>query len=208
MSETRGWSSKAVAIHGKAVGRRTAMNGERGVVLAVVSSQGAVDRIRRRGAVSKIALVLVLLSAVPISLVGAGVSDAGQCHDIRSDSNRLSTTLPAAPGVIASGPLKGGYTSTLGDYYGGSLVSNTYSYTVQLTIVTDRGTLSADGAGVETGLADIFIRPPFAEMYTVTGGDGRFAGATGRLFMTGNPATLDGGLPGAEGAVIGQVCVP
>lgn len=205
MSETRGWSWKAVAIHGKAVGRRTAMNAERRVVLAVVSSQGAVDRIRRRGAMSKIALVLVLLGAVPISLVGAGVSYAGQCHDIRADSNRVITTLGVDPGVIASGPLKGDYTSTL--VLGGSPAADILSYAVRLTIVTDRGTLSADGAGVGTCnnlLCDSFVRAPFVEMYTVTGGDGRFLGATGGLFMAGSPAS--GGV--VEGTVIGQVCVP
>lgn len=45
---------------------------------------------------------------------------------------------------------------------------------------------------------------PFPEIQTVTGGTERFAGATGRLFMTGNLVSV--GL--AEGNVIGQVCVP
>src|SRR5262249_44007231 len=149
-------------------------------------TESAVNRTRRR-AMSKSAFVLILLWAVPIgTVVGVGVSEAVQCHDIHSDFDRGGiSALGAWGGTIAGGPLKGPYA---GQFVGTAVVApDGYAYGAALTIPTDRGTLEAlVGAGVTQAgftIPYFFFPIPFAEVYTVTGGDGRFLGAFGNLFM-------------------------
>lgn len=65
---------------------------------------------------SKTAFVLMLLRAVAISLVAGGVSEAGQCHDVRADITRVFDpfTTPGFAGGISSGLLRGFYSRGAG----------------------------------------------------------------------------------------------
>jgi len=150
--------------------------------------------------------VLLLLSAVGISMLGGHVSAAGQCFNIHADINRVQPeNTPGFAGNIFTGPLRGVY-SRLGP--AGSAPTpaggSTVSYIQGFGISTDQGTLTVDVLGVGAGTGGPDGGAPFAEIQNVISGTGRFAGATGRLFMTG-----DIGAAGVvEGKVIGEVCLP
>ena len=163
---------------------------------------------------------LMLLWMVAFTWVGEGLTEAGQCHDIRADLDRHGeepTTAYAFSGTISSGLLRGSYSVVVNDVAvtpaGDLSVGGSYSYLAGLTITTDHGTLT--GATLGVGVLHAQIRTtelapaaPFAETHSVTGGTGRFAGATGRLFMTGDHLVVTPTGWDAEGQVNGQVCLP
>src|SRR5207302_2325979 len=85
----------------------------------------------------------------------------------------------------------------------GLVAGGSAPYVGSLVITTSQGTLTANTLGVAVEitvpgpLPELHAFAPFAETLAVTGGTGRFAGATGRLFMTGMPSTaanVNGGL--------------
>lgn len=165
----------------------------------------------------------VLVYAVLIDMVGGRVAEAAQCHDIRADITRLDDTSSGQvgwQGEVASGLLKGSYllvVTAFTETPQGLVVGGSASYVGNLVITTNQGTLTASTLGVAVVIPTppLGAMPhsfaPFAETLPVSGGTGRFAGATGRLFMNGLPSTVsqDGTFViSTEGTVIGQVCVP
>jgi hypothetical protein len=109
-----------------------------------------------------------------------------------------------AAGRIRSGPLRG-LTETV--YYGSAdsagmpnvEPATTISYSGIQVIHTEQGDLHASAVGI----ADM-ARHVFTEISRITGGTGRFTGATGNLFVSGTLAP-DG--IGFQSKVSGEICL-
>lgn len=80
----------------------------------------------------------------------------------------------------------------------GVVAPNVLSYAGRLSVDTRHGTLQL----VDTGVLDQ-NQNVFTEYDTVAGGTGRFAGATGRLFVSGD---ITGGGTGFSGRISGRLC--
>ena len=109
-----------------------------------------------------------------------------------------------AAGEIKTGPLKG---STATVYYGMSVSAgmpnvepaSTFSYSGKQVIHTDKGDLYATAIGVADS-----TRHRFTEISRVTGGTGRFANATGNMFVSG---TLSADGISFQSVISGEICL-
>jgi hypothetical protein len=155
-------------------------------------------------------LLVIGLVATGLMLIAPDQTEAqGQCHKINTTLTSVANFSDfTTVGEIKSGPLKGttkftGDPASLTPIIGPSLPPvepRTFSYTGNLEITTDQGTLTTRGVGVFEGV-------PFGigtQFDRVIGGTDRFAGATGVLYST-FAADATGGA--FTSAVSGEICV-
>ena len=100
-------------------------------------------------------------------------------------SGSFQSMLPALPSLI--GPATAVFTATT-------------------TLTTRKGNIFSDDAGVIT---DPFTTPHTAEVLTITGGTGDYAGASGHIFITGDYVPAFDQMTGKDlGALSGEICLP
>ncbi len=146
-----------------------------------------------------------VLAAFLIALVGAPVIDspvAAATIHCKQISAHLETTFTSPTTTI--GEITGdGWLKGTTNYAADNLVDGpqpaTSSYSGELVVTTKKGTLTLRDVGV------FLAAPggPFAEYDTVSGGTGRFAGATGLLFIHG---TMNAAGNGFTGSISGELC--
>ena len=141
--------------------------------------------------------------------------NAAECWDIHTDL--VGKILPCAespvglcaPAAVASGILKGpksfvfqGLAPTAG--LSPLEPATVLSYTGPVVYHTKHGELQLNAIGVLDQ-----ARLVFTEVQRVTGGTGRFAGASGNLFVSGNsPGAEPSGAVPFESRVSGEICLP
>jgi hypothetical protein len=146
-----------------------------------------------------VAARFVVVALAAAALVGAAAlpAVATACKTVRTTIDTSLTGPTSTEGTIESGILKG--TTAFSGAFTAAVEPTTLGYTGTLTITTDQGTLTISDVGV-LDLAN----NAFAEIDRVTGGTGRFAGATGTLFVSGPFDPVAGSF---EGAITGEVCL-
>ena len=86
------------------------------------------------------------------------------------------------------------------------ITPTTAVFTATTTLTTRKGNISSNDAGVIT---DAFTTPHSAEVLTITGGTGDYAGASGHIFITGDYVPAFGQMTGQDfGALSGEICLP
>jgi hypothetical protein len=158
-----------------------------------------------------LAKLLIVAASVLLTLVlaGGGVLAASQCKKINGKLT-LQSLPPSAcvsdAGVCASGTFSGDLVGTF-MFAGSEFITSkdTMDTSVALltgnnTITTAHGTLmTKDAIVLETsGNGD------FAEVDTVVGGSGEWAGATGSIRANGLFTQANGG----QGDYVGEICMP
>jgi hypothetical protein len=146
-------------------------------------------------------------------VVSAPAANASECKDVRTDL--IGKIQPCAespfglcaPATAASGLLKGpksfvfqGLAPTAG--LAPLEAATVLSYTGPVVYHTRHGDLHLNAIGVLDQ-----VRLVFTEVQRVSGGTGRFAGASGNLFVSGDsPGAESSGAVPFESRVTGEIC--
>ncbi len=146
----------------------------------------------------------VTASLVLLAFFATGVAEASECKNINADitstfANGPGCTSPVGictTGNMASGLLRG-TTSFTALALATAPAQSTLAYAGSLSISTDQGTVTISDVGVLDQ-----INLVFSEVDRITSGTGRFSGATGVLFISGNQTAT-----GFEGKVTGEICL-
>jgi len=145
----------------------------------------------------------VLTLAIASSVTRAALAD--DCRPIRThietgvaacDADFASPIGLCTTGTIDSGPLAGTTRFRALTFVPAGNSPFVFHYTGQLEITTRSGTVRINDFGVINMQADVF-----AELDKVTGGTGRFAGATGTLVSQGT--AVNGAF---SGSLVGAIC--
>ena len=157
------------------------------------------------------ASIVVLVAA---SALSAAAASAGECRHL--DTDLTGSIVPCAqspvglcaPAVAQGGILKGPKTFTFQGLAPAAGLAplepaTVLSYSGPVVYRTSHGELHLSAIGVLDQ-----VRLVFTEVQRVTGGTGRFAGATGDLFVSGDSAgALPSGAVPFESRVAGTICI-
>ncbi len=154
-----------------------------------------------------LALACIAVAGLLITVAGApsihpSASAAGvHCKQIHAYIETAFTSPNTTEGVITGdGWLKGATNYTVSAMIPGP-EDNTFSYSGRLTITTkNHGTLTMEDVGV----FEFLPNGPFAEYDNVVEGTGRYAGASGLLFIHGTVTPAGNGF---TGDVSGELCL-
>ncbi|MDC5698931.1 hypothetical protein OO014_16890 [Intrasporangium calvum] len=158
---------------------------------------------RRRWLLSGGALVAV---ALPLA---ASVAQAAGCASVQGKMTLVP--VPAAEcsspvGICVTGTFKGGIDGTL-VFTATSLTPTVDTATTGVVLATGDNTIAAKDGTITTKDAIVLQttgQGMFAEIDTIVGGTGSYAGATGAITATG---VFDGVNPG-QGRYSGEICLP
>lgn len=147
---------------------------------------------------------LVVL-ALPLA---ASIAQAAGCSSVQGKMTLVPLTgsdCLSSVGICTTGEFRGGITGTL-SFVGTSLVPTVDTPTTGVVLATGDNTITVKDGTILTKDA-IVLRTTgngeFAEVDTIIGGTGAYAGASGALTATGTY-----GQAGGEGRYSGEVCLP
>ncbi|MCI0744867.1 MAG: hypothetical protein L0Y58_05610, partial [Verrucomicrobia subdivision 3 bacterium] len=176
-------------------------------VLTSAASPNRFSTISLRGIIS-IAVITVVLLASQQRLASQSTVDKRESVDVELTGTIFQCSESVvgfcAAGTIATGPLKG----TKEAAYTGAALSagmplvepaTTFSYSGVQVFHTEKGDLHMSIVGVQDT-----TRLVFTEIARVTGATGRFAGASGNLFISGTVST-DGA--SFDSRITGEICL-
>jgi hypothetical protein len=158
-----------------------------------------------------LAKLLVVSASVLLTLVlaGGGVLAAAQCKKINGKLTLQS--LPSNPcgsavGVCASGTFSGDLAGTF-TFAGSQFITSTDTQTTSVALLTGNNMITTAHGTLMTKDAIVLEtvgNGDFAEVDTIVGGTGEWAGATGSIRAQGVFTAASGG----EGDYVGDICIP
>ena len=158
-----------------------------------------------------LAKLLVVAASVLLTLVLAsgGVLAASQCKKVNGKLTLQSlppNACATAVGVCAGGTFSGDLTATF-MFAGSQFITSTDTPTTSVALLTGNNTITTATGILMTKDAIVLETSgngDFAEVDTVTGGTGEWAGATGTIRANGLFTAANGG----QGEYIGEICTP
>jgi hypothetical protein len=144
--------------------------------------------------------VMLMLGLFSLERTTSAQSPNSNCRQVKGDISDVSNPT-GATGVITNGGILNGSTELVANFaHLPTPDPTTSSYTNDFTITTDQGQLKTSNVGV----FDVGILV-FSEMARINpnASTGRFAGATGVLFISGK--TTDGGAT-FQSNINGEIC--
>ncbi|HET6891685.1 MAG TPA: hypothetical protein VFH31_11330 [Pyrinomonadaceae bacterium] len=144
--------------------------------------------------------VMLMLGLFFLERTTSAQSPNSKCRQVKGDISDVSNPT-GATGVLTNGGILNGTTELVANFaHLPTPDPTTSSYTNDFTITTEQGQLKTSNVG----LFDVGILV-FTEMARINpnASTGRFAGATGVLFISGN--TIDGGAT-FQSSITGEIC--
>ncbi|MBI3943667.1 MAG: hypothetical protein HY326_11695 [Chloroflexi bacterium] len=156
-----------------------------------------------------ISLIIALCCLVMLALTGSSASAAQSCQKISGKFTLQPVSGPACTspvGICATGSYKGDVAGT-SSFTGTSVIPTADTPTTAAVLLTGDNLFHTKGGDLLTKDA-IVLRTTgageFAEVDTIVGGTGKWAGASGAFQATGTFTSAAGG----EGEYRGEVCFP
>ena len=148
-------------------------------------------------------LIRKVLGASLMTAILATSGFAGDCLKMKGAESVVNNGNGTTSGIITEGGKLNGTTQTV--FTSGFTPSpdpNTFSFTDDLTLTTDKGVLRTHNVTLFDVAKGVFTALASIDPGTSTGG---FAGATGVLYISGK--TADGGAT-FQGEITGSMCLP
>lgn len=153
--------------------------------------------------------MLVLGAITAITIISTQALAASACKKINGTFTLQPVSGSACPssiGICASNTYRGDLKGT-SMFVGSSLAPNVDTPATSVVLLTGDNTIQTKGGTLLTKDAIVLAttgRGEFAEVDTVVGGTGEWAGATGRITATGTFDAANGG----AGDYSGEICTP
>ena len=147
----------------------------------------------------------LLLASSSLAFVLASTQPLLAANNCRAVDADLVGDLPSiATGTITRGGILNGTAAVIENPgYVVAADNNFVTFTSTLTITTDRGTLTTSNVTI---IQTVVVTHEFSSIAKIVSGTGIFAGATGRLYISGAPVGSPTG-GDIQARIIGEICL-